>query len=286
MSLKLSVQEKMETIQSTFLRVQDMFFESPDWKRHVVELEATHIEFRSIAYESASMSIALEDLKQGEHLTNWFRFLNEAASVHATQVHVGLGWAFAQQLIIPMPYLAELNPILRYRVLDGYGYYEGVFRRRRSIINQLKLEVEDVVASSAFDQGLGRSIWYLNKGIFDDAKSMIEGFAVERQKDLWRGLGIAMAYVGGCSDEQLLDIFSKAEVFKPQLATGALMALVSRNESGCTSADTIQTVESWWNADDEALQEIINATGKDETQSHAYQNWIDKIELYFTERNL
>ena len=60
------VTQKMDAIQNTFLRVQDIFYESSDWKRHVAELEATDIEFRSIAYESASMSIALEDLKHGE----------------------------------------------------------------------------------------------------------------------------------------------------------------------------------------------------------------------------
>ena len=279
-----SVQGKMDTIQNTFLHVQDIFFESPDWKNHVAELESTDIEFRSIGYESASMSIALEDLKQGEQFTNWFRFLNEAASTHATQVHVGLGWAFAQGLKTPLTYLQELNPMMRYRVLDGYGYYEGIFRRRRSIINHLKLNVEDVVASAALDQGIGRSIWYLNKGIIDDAKMMIEGFAIERHKDLWRGLGIAIAYVGGCDEEMLQEIFSKADSYKTQLATGAVMALVSRDSAKYISADTELACEVWCKQNAEQILELnYSIKSKMDLESDdAYVKWIEALENSFS----
>ncbi len=280
MSVENSVQGKMETIQNTFLRVQDIFFESPDWKRHVAELESTDIEFRSIAFESASMSIALEDLKQGEQLTNWFRFLNEAASAHTTQVHVGLGWALAQQLKNPITYLPELNPMMRYRVLDGYGYYEGIFRRRRSIINHLKLAVENAVASGAIDQGIGRSIWYLNKGIVADTKTMIEGFAVERHKDLWRGLGIAIAYVGGCDKEMLQDIFSKSDSYKTQLATGAVMALVSRDAAKYISTDTELACKVFCNKTAEQILELNYSIKSkiDLKHANAYCNWVTALE--------
>ncbi len=283
MGAENSVQHKMDTIQNTFLRVQDIFFESPDWKRHVVELESSDIEFRSIAYESASMSIALEELKQGEQLTNWFQFLNEAAAAHATQVHVGLGWAFAQQLKNPIAYLPELNPMMRYRVLDGYGYYEGIFRRRRSIINHLKLQVEDPVASAALDQGLGRSIWYLNKGVIDDAKTMIESFAVERHKDLWRGLGIAIAYVGGCNEEILQEISSKTDSFKPQLATGAVMALVSRSSANYISPDTELACKVWSKQNAEQILELNYSVKSklDLNAVDAYSNWVSELEKAF-----
>ncbi len=284
MSAEISVQGKMDTIQNTFLRVQDLFYESPDWKRHVAELDSAYVEFRSIAYESASMSIALEDLKQGEQLTNWFQFLNEAASAHATQVHVGLGWAFAQALKNPITYLPELNPMMRYRVLDGYGYYEGIFRRRRSIINHLKLQVEDTVASSALDQGIGRSIWYLNKGNINDAKAMIESFAVDRHKDLWRGLGIAIAYAGGCGEETLQEIFSKADSYKTQLATGAVMALFSRDSAKYISADTELACKVWCKQNAEEILELnYSIKSKLNLQSDdAYAKWIGELEQCFS----
>ncbi len=284
MSTKISVEGKMDAIQNIFLHVQDVFFESPEWKRHVAELESTDIEFRSIAYESASMSIALEDLKQGNQFTNWLQFLNDAALAHATQVHVGLGWAFAQQLKNPIAYLAELNSMSRYRVLDGYGYYEGIFRRRRSIINHVKLALEDSVASAALDQGLGRSIWYLNKGIIDDAKNMIEAFAVERHKDLWRGLGIAIAYLGGCNEETLRYIFSKTDLYKTQLATGAMMALVSRDSAKYISADTELVCKIFCNKTAEQILELNYSikSNLDLKSDDAYAKWIEAFENSFS----
>lgn len=283
MSSEVSVQGKMDAIQNTFLHVQDIFFQSPDWKQHMVELESSNPEFRSIAYESASMSIALEDLKQGENLTTWFQFLFEAASAHTTQVHVGLGWAFAQTLKDPMTPLKELHPMLRYRVLDGYGYYEGIFRRRRSIINRLKLQTEDAVASAALDQGLGRSIWYLNKGLIDGAKAMIETFPAERQKDLWRGLGIAIAYVGGCDEKTLQEIFLKADSYKAQLTTGAVMALVSRDSARYISTDTELVCKVWCKQNAEQVLELNYAIkSKLDLQSEAaYSNWINDLEKMF-----
>ena len=277
-----TITQKMDAIQNTFLRVQDIFFEAPDWKRHVAELESADIEFRSIAYESASMSIALDDLKQGEQLTNWLQFLNEAAPAHDTQVHVGLGWAFAQTLKNPIAYLPELNPMMRYRVLDGYGYYEGIFRRRRSIINHLKLQVEDTVASGALDQGIGRSIWYLNKGIIDDAKTMIEDFAAERHKDLWRGLGIAIAYVGGCDEQTLQEIFSKSDSYKTQLATGAVMALVSRDAAKYISADTELACKIFCNKPAEQILELNYSIKSklDLNADDAYAKWISELERH------
>jgi hypothetical protein len=284
MSANISVETKMDDIQNAFLHVQDIFFESPDWKRHVAELESTDIEFRSIGYESASMSIALEDLKQGEQLSNWLHFLNEVASAHATQVHVGLGWAIAQALKNPINYFPELNPMMRYRVFDGYGYYEGIFRRRRSIINHIKLQVADTIASAAIDQGIGRSIWYLNKGIIDDAKIMIEGFAVERQKDLWRGLGIAIAYVGGCNEELLKEIFSKSDSYKTQLATGAVMALVSRDSAKYISTDAELACKIFCNKTAEQILELnySNKSKLNLQSDDAYANWIGELEQCFS----
>ncbi len=283
MSVENSVQGKMDTIQNTFLHVQDIFFESADWKRHVVELESTDIEFRSIAYESASMSIALEDLKQGEQLTHWLQFLNEAALAHATQVHVGLGWAFSQALKNPIDYLTELHPMSRYRVLDGYGYYEGIFRRRRSIVNHLKLQAEDTVASAALDQGIGRSIWYLNKGIIDDAKTMIEDFAPDRHKDLWRGLGIAIAYVGGCGEGLLHEILLKTDSYKTQLATGSVMALVSRDSAKYFSPDTELACKVWCQQSAEQILELNYSIKSklDLNAADAYSNWLCQLEKTF-----
>jgi hypothetical protein len=50
------------------------FLKTPDWRGDIKDLVEANVEFRSIAYESASMSIALDDLKQNNQLANWLEF--------------------------------------------------------------------------------------------------------------------------------------------------------------------------------------------------------------------
>lgn len=264
----------MDTIQDTFLRIQDIFFKSPDWDANIKDLVETPAEFRSIAYESASMSIALDDLKKNNELVNWFKFL-EVSQAHSTQVHVGLGWAMAQLLINPADSLPILEPVQGYRVLDGYGYYESLFRRRRSIMHHLKLNLADTTASAALDQGIGRGTWYLNKGDFKATQEMIAGFQPERHADLYRGLGIAIAYVGGGTEEQLQQIITAGGGFKNELATGAAMALISRYKAGYLTPDaelTCQVFSGKSAAEIVAIDSRIKAAITE--SNNPYEKWI------------
>src|SRR5690242_18479711 len=108
--------QNMETIQNIFRDVQDNFPETYALQNLAQQLDTYEIEFRSIAYEAASFCIALKDLEVGNELSNWTTFLTEIGKQHATQIHVGLGWALAQKQIDPTPYFSALQPMMRYRV--------------------------------------------------------------------------------------------------------------------------------------------------------------------------
>ena len=54
----------------------------------------------------------------------------------------------------------------------------------------------------AYIQGFGRSLWYTTKGNFNKVTKIIDAFDEKYQKHLWRGLGVAIAYVGGLSQEE------------------------------------------------------------------------------------
>ena len=276
--------QKMELIQSIFREVQDSFHEHKSVAKLIASLEGYNVEFRSIAYESASMCIALDDYEKYNELKEWLSFLNEKGLSHATQIHVGLGWALAQKEINPEPLLEKFDPMMRYRILDGYGYYEGIFRRRKSILNQQKHYYTDKTTSCAYDQGLGRSIWYLNNGDFTAFKNMIQKFPAERHSDFWRGLGIAITYVGGCDKNYLQEIFAAAENFQPQLATGAMMALVSRKFSCFIYTDTSISCEVFCRKTSDIII-LLNDSIRfelDRKASDLYAEWIDRMEQYFS----
>lgn len=273
-----TTKEKIQHIQTIFRHVQDSFSDSYTLQTLAENLGNYEIEFRSIAYEAASMCIALQDFKTANELNRWHDFLNEN-SAHATQIHVGLGWALAQNEISPIEFLRQLEPVFGYRVLDGYGYYEGFFRRRKSILNQQQPQWNDSTATGAYNQGLGRSLWYIHNGEIDAAKHALEKFPVERHKDLWRGLGIAIAYVGGCNEKMLREVFIQSGLYKSQLATGAVMALVSRHYANYISDDTSLVCKVWLNKTSEEiillnenLRSSLNLKADD-----AYKNWIEKL---------
>lgn len=280
MNTENTIVQKMESIQSIFREVQEKDFEDFSISEITDYLNSFDVEFRSIAYEASAMNLALRDVKRDGKLVQWLQFLMAIGAQHAIQIHVGLGWALAQEQLNPATYLNELQPMLRYRVLDGYGYYEGIFRRRKSIINQQAIEIEDTTALSAYYQGLGRSVWYISKGDIDVAKSMIDTFPPNHQNDLWRGLGIAITYVGGCSEDYLQVIFEKGSTFQIDLATGAAMTLISREKANSITTDAILTCKVFCNKN----ADQIFTMAIDSNVSDKFSQWIKNLEVAFTNK--
>lgn len=278
-----AVQRRIENIQTIFQHTQNTISENTDWDKLYAQLDSTEIEFRSIAYEAASMHFALLDLKEGTELKRWLQFNQGPAIPHAIQVHVGLGWALAQLQLAPEPFLSQLAPMLCYRVVDGYGYYEGTFRRRKSILSQQKPEFSDPVASNAYDQGLGRSFWYMAGGDISKVLTTLGSFPAERQGNLWRGVGIACAYVGGCTESQLSEILQLAGEYKPQLATGAVMATVSRSLAGYMPPAIELICKAWCKQKAEML--VIHHNPNNYKSEHiegsVYTHWISGMENTF-----
>lgn len=273
-----AIQQKMESIKSIFQQVQGIEISNDNWQVVFGQLNTTDAEFRSIAYEAAAMNAALKDLEQGGELNLWLHLATSAEAVpHLTQIHVGLGWALAQQQVVPAPYLPQLNPIMRYRVLDGYGYYEGMFRRRKSIVNKQVSEFLSGTALNAYYQGLGRCMWYLNNGDVDATVSMLQSMEGDYQDDLWRGLGIAVSYVGGTDKSILDDILTKADTHKAELLTGAVLVAISRTNAGNVVNDTELVCHTW-------LQQSVNQIVTqykpgNNTAENAYDKWLLEIEM-------
>lgn len=278
-----SAQQKMDLIKSIFQQVQSMEINNDNWQVVFEQLNTTDAEFRSIAFEAAAMNAALKDLEQGSDLNLWLHLATSVEAVpHLTQIHIGLGWALAQQQVDATPFLAQLNPIMRYRVLDGYGYYEGMFRRRKSIVNKQVPEFLSGTALAAYYQGLGRCMWYLTNGDIDATINMLHSMGSDHQEDLWRGLGIAVTYVGGADKSVLHDILIKAEVYKPQLLTGAAMAAISRHTAGNVTADTVCVIEGWH---EQSVNQIVaKYKPGNNTADNAYDRWILETEITIAEQ--
>ena len=272
--------ENTEKIKTIFLETQLFYAKHDDMPALIKYLEHSEKEFSSIAYESASMAIALNNFEAGTFPHEWLVFANGAAAAHQAQVYVGLGWAIAKFNFPFLTAVKEIDTQFYFRIADGCGYYDGSFKRRQTIIYQQLPTYLPVAALPMYDQGIGRSIWYTEKADIHKICSTIETFAANRHADLWRGVGIAVAYVGGCDDEELKILWQYAAVNGFQLACGAALAARSRTIANTMTDDTNRCSRLWFalTATDVQVTAFVSANTLSTTAEERYCDWIKKIE--------
>ncbi|MFT4526334.1 MAG: hypothetical protein ACI9FU_001407 [Granulosicoccus sp.] len=236
----------------------------------IQQLNLMDEEFRSMAFEGASMAVAVKSIEQQDNLRSWLTFL-DANPTHSTQIMIGLGWAIGEKDLSPDSILEGLDSMTQGRAMDGFGYYMGLFRRRISIrTQQIPKGISDDL-QLAFDQGIGRSLWYISKGDLEMLERMMDSFPVYRQKHMWRGIGVACPVVGGCNAKHLGDLRQLSGEFKNQLETGCAMAAKSSVVSGVDNRVLDDASELWLNR---SKKEAARLTDID---SESYSGWVETI---------
>jgi hypothetical protein len=189
-------------------------------------------EFLGFSYEGAAMGLALLDW-----LTPWNRhrvadFLNGVGDPHAYMVHVGAGWVLARVPGSVDKFMARFDPLLRWLIVDGYGFHEAFFRWPRYLAGEPIPKRLQGYARRVFDQGFGRCLWFVEGAEVNRIAQTIASFPSERQSDLWSGVGLACVYAGAVSEAELRSLREAAGPFLPQLAQGAAFAAKARQRAG------------------------------------------------------
>ncbi|HXT51655.1 MAG TPA: DUF1702 family protein, partial [Thermoanaerobaculia bacterium] len=83
-------------------------------------------------------------------------------------------------------------------------------------------------ARRAFDQGVGRSLWFVRGANPRRIADTIERFPAARQANLWAGVGLAATFAGGCDEAVLRELVRFATPFASMLAQGAAFAAEAR----------------------------------------------------------
>ena len=146
-------------------------------------------------------------------------------------IHVGMGWAVAR---LPkwIPVRTGKDDLLRWLVLDGYGFHEGYFKPHQFCGTQTPRTPRlRGYAARAFDQGLGRSLWFIHATSIERICHSIKRFHPSRRPDLWSGVGLACTYAGGCGEATIWELKTAAADFAPELAQGAAFAAKTRLEA-------------------------------------------------------
>lgn len=178
------------------------------------------------------MGLVLSDFLMPWRKSRWQSFLQGPGAVHAYMVHVGAGWTLARLPFRIERSLTRMNPLLRWLAVDGFGFHEGYFHSYQAIERQAIPNRLCGYGLRAFDQGLGRSLWFARGADVHRIRQTVESFPRARQADLWSGLGLACTYAGGVAGAAIEALNVAAGEYRPHLAQGAAFAAKARQRAG------------------------------------------------------
>lgn len=204
----------------------------------VPRLDQVPLALRGYAYEGAAMGLmGMDCFLPGK--SRFKAYLAGPGQAHVYMVHIGAGEALARLRRKPEPVVNKLeDPVLRWLVMDGYGFHEGFFSPAKHVDQQLVPTHLSSYAREVFDQGVGRSIWFSSGAQVDRMAATIGAFPAARQADLWLGVGVACGYVGGVERVTIENLRQAAGPYAGQLAVGTAFVAKGRERAGNPTPDT------------------------------------------------
>ena len=284
------VRLRLEGVAGCFVRGYHLALETdpPDLDARLGREEP---ETQGFSFEGAALGLTVLDA-----LTGWLpgrradrlhRLLQGAGDAHAYIVHVGAGWALARLPLSPASLRHRLDPLLGWLTLDGYGFHEGFFHGPRSVERQ---EVPARLAGyerRGFDQGLGRSLWFVEGAGVARIARRIAAFPAERRPDLWSGVGLACGYAGGRDRAAVLELRLAAGEHTPELAQGAAFAAEARERAGNPALHTELACQVLCGVSAERAAATAREAGQDlppDGGVPAFEVWRRRIQEHFPKR--
>ena len=280
--------QRLEKIGVTFLSGYHAALEETGFAPLARRLAVVETDLQGFAFEGAAMGLALLDCFTPWRKDRWRTFTEGLANHHIYMMHVGLGWALARLRRSVTSHLAQLDPLLRWLAVDGYGFHEGYFGWPRYIEQQVIPSRLNAYERRAFDQGLGRSIWFVKGADVATVVSTINTFPSERHDDLWSGVGLACAYAGGCGRGAIESLRVAANGHLPAFAQGVAFAAKTRQRAANLNPHTEtvcrlicgHTAEETAAITDAALEDL-----REEGDVPAYEVWRRRIQNKIAQRS-
>ncbi|MBV1849289.1 DUF1702 family protein [Catellatospora tritici] len=204
-------------------------------------LEELPTRYKGFAYEGAGMGFAIRDglpIGGGKLVED---FLDGRADDHVYMIYVGVGWAMARLPRFRWKTLYAADPLLKWLILDGYGFHQAYFQTEKYVYDQYVEEnfpwpggEHNWYANRVIDQGIGRACWFVGGTEAEVAAGLIDRFPVERRADMYAGMGLAATYAGGADPKELEELWQHAADYRRELAQGAAFAAGARERAGLT----------------------------------------------------
>ncbi len=229
---------------------------------------------RGFAVEGAAMGYAVADSLRfrAPLLADYIRALDNEFSY---LTHVGVGWAVARVPWRAGRIFALLDPVHHWLAYDGLGFHDAYFHHRRGLTSLRRRR--SGYAARAYDQGVGRALWFISGGSTSRATELISGFAAPRRSDLWSGLGLAMAYAGPADANEFGTARHLAGEYGVHFAQGLAFACEARTRARHVPAHTelAAKVATGFGADELSwlVRETRNNLPASSTDPPLYEVW-------------
>jgi enediyne biosynthesis protein E3 len=239
----------------------------------VAELVSRDREWHGFAIEGAAMALALTDgfLVFGRRLPGFLQIV-EPNFIYLA--YVGAGWALARLPWARKRVLRSLDGFLQPLAYDGWGFHDtffGVSRRRR---------IAEARISSAYRQGTGRALWFACAACPKELARRIAAQPAVYRADLWSGIGLAAAYAGGASEEDLRLLAIAAAEHRPWLAQGAAFGAEARHRAGWIPAHTDSACVTFAGRNAEQSAELARLTQAGDINTNGvggYGRWRERL---------
>lgn len=207
-------------------------------------LDLVDPEFRGFAYEGATMAYTVRDAMAGGRGGRARELLAGPGQPHIFLTYIGIGFAMARlprplwRNVLPHLPGTPYYPTMSWLVIDGLGFDRAYFDTDKWVARQARPKPYPWQGypgyfARAWDQGVGRALWFIHGAHVDAVTAAVGRFAPDRHADLWSGVGLAATFAGGATAEQLARLRSAAGQYAADVAQGAVFAAKARSFSGC-----------------------------------------------------
>lgn len=275
-----TTQQSLETIGRSFIAGYTLTLETGRGEAAMRSLIDHPAALRGFVVEGAAMALALLDLVSPWPRRRFAAFVEGPARHYDYLAYVGAGWALARVSWRLRHRLGPLDPLLRWLMLDGYGFHEGYFHPRRTFELLRRPRLLEGYERRAFDQGVGRSLWFAMGASIERVHEAVQAFPEDRRPDIWSGVGLAAVYAGGADPAALPDIVQAAGDWHAHLGQGAAFAAAAHRKPGPIPDFSDAACAILAGVDGQRAAEITLAAqprvDRDASGSH-YEAWRDAI---------
>lgn len=265
---------------------------------HEVEqrLDVVSPELRGFAFEGVAMAYTIRDVLPLGGKDRTREFMLGPALPHTFLTYIGIGFAMSRlprslwRNVLPDLEGNPYHPTMSWLAVDGYGFDLAYFDTRRWIDGQrtpkpYPWQGAPEYFPRAFDQGVGRALWFVHGAHHDGVGTAVARFPRQRRPDLWSGVGLAAVFAGGAEPDELRKLLDLSGDDAAHLFQGAVFAAKARVFSGHVPEHTETTVRTLTGMDAGAAAVLADEqrveSGHGGTEP-AYERWRSGVRRLFS----